>query len=615
MAVFGYSSATSVVPGSSISFYLSTDSPGVTNLTIERIGTTSISSTISTTLSNRSLPTVNPWEGFGWPVSTTFNIPSTWPSGLYRLAYSGQDVLTFVIRPATPAAVSKVLLQVSFLTPTAYNPAGGKSLYDFNSGGAGTRASKVSFDRSGGTPASDGPESILIHWLETEGIAIEYCSSVDLHSISNLLMNYECLIIAGHDEYWTRAMRDQTEQFVANGGNMIILSGNTCYRAVRLEQGNRMVVFYKFAGSDPNQNAYDTTVAWAEPPLNRPQNSFLGTGFTDGAYGGAATAYTLRFPSHWVFNGVSSATTTSAFMTYEADAAAYVEEIEGYPRVTGDENTPLTTTVLASADLRSWNGKPGRATMSIFSRNGTVFNVATTDWISVLGSDSVVATITRNVFSRLKQRIAWDWENIGYSNDCQALTALEGKLFAATAQNRLAQRYPVGADIAWRDISEANYVTAMAALGDTLYCVTTDNQLWWYPASEVGHFWTSIGTGPTGGTKALAATGGMLYAVDSLGALWRAPATRTSPSWTVMTTFTQDATVNAMAAYGDILFASTTDNRLLRTNSDYISESTAWIYIHHCNYSAGLAVVESILFVATTQNLLWKIDLYGLRQP
>ncbi|MFH3663804.1 N,N-dimethylformamidase beta subunit family domain-containing protein, partial [Acinetobacter baumannii] len=87
-------------------------------------------------------------------------------------------------------------------TPTAYNAAGGKSLYDFNSVG-GARANKVSFNRSGGTPASNGPESILIHWLETEGIAIEYCSSVDLHSISNLLTNYECLIIAGHDEYWT----------------------------------------------------------------------------------------------------------------------------------------------------------------------------------------------------------------------------------------------------------------------------------------------------------------------------------------------------------------------------------------------------------------------------
>ncbi|MFH4077664.1 hypothetical protein WAI85_21640, partial [Acinetobacter baumannii] len=81
---------------------------------------------------------------------------------------------------------------------------------------------------------------------------------------------------------------------------------------------------------------------------------------------------------------------------------------------------------------------------------GTVFNAATTDWIYVLGSDAVVTTITRNVFSRLKQRITWDWENIGYANDCCALTALQGKIFMATTQNRLLQRYPIGADVAWR---------------------------------------------------------------------------------------------------------------------------------------------------------------------
>lgn len=614
MAVFGYSSTTSVLAGDSVSFHLSTDSPGLTNLIIERIGITSVSATISATLASLSLPILNPWEGFDWPVAVSFNIPSTWPPGLYRLAYLSDDVLTFVVRSTTPGAISKVLLQVAFLTPTAYNAAGGKSLYGFNSGGEASRASRVSFDRSGGTPVSSGWEAKLIHWLETEEIMIEYCSSVDLHITPNLLANYECLVIAGHDEYWTKSMRDQAEQFVNNGGNMIVLSGNTCYRAVRLEQGNRLVVFYKYAGNDPNLNAEEATVAWAEPPLNRPQNSLLGVGFTDGAYGGSTTAYTIRFPEHWVFNGIT-ATETSSFMSYEADAAAYVDELEGYPRVTGDESTPLTLTILASADLSSWSGKPGRATMSIYSRNGTVFNAATTDWLNVLGSDPVVTSITRNVFSRLKQRVLWDWENIGQANDGLALTALNGKLFMATAQDRLLQRYPIGADVAWRDINHANNVIAIAGIGDTLFCITGDNQLWWYSPAEVDTYWTSIGTGPEGGTKALAAAGGMLYAVDNVGALWRAPARRSAPSWGLMTFFAGDTTVNAMTSYSDILFASTSDNRLLRSNNDFINESSAWEHIHHCENSIGLAVVEWMLFVVTTGNFLWRIDLYGLRKP
>lgn len=384
---------------------------------------------------------MNPWEGFDWPVAVSFNVPSTWPPGLYRLAYLTDDVLTFVVRSAVPGAISKVLLQVSFLTPTAYNSAGGKSFYGFNSGGESSRASKVSFDRPGGTPISSGWEAKLIHWLETEEIAIEYCSSIDLHTMPSLLANYECLVIAGHDEYWTKPMRDQAEQFVANGGNMIVLSGNTCYRAVRLEQAHRLVVFHKYAGNDPNLNADETTVAWAEPPQSRPQNSLLGVGFTEGAYDGPASAYKIRFPSHWAFNGVE-ATVTSSFMNYETDAAAYVEEPEGYPRVTGDDNTPLTLTVLASADLRLWYGKPGQATMSIYSRNGTVFNAATTDWLNVLGTDPVVTEVTRNVFNNLKQRVSWDWENIGYADDCQALTSLNGKIFMATSAEQVIATVP-----------------------------------------------------------------------------------------------------------------------------------------------------------------------------
>jgi hypothetical protein len=630
MTVSGYPSATSVVPGGSINFHLSSDSPGSTDLIVERIGSstrTQVSTTITRALSTLPLPADNPWEGYRWPAAgEAFSVPSTWPTGLYRLKYGAAEVLTFVVRPVTPGIdPNKVLLHVDFLTQTAYNNAGGKSLYGYNSCPnppctEADRASKVSLDRPNSAPPGAAWNN-LISWLEDENIAVEYCSSVDLHAIPNLLVPYKCLVIAGHDEYWTKPMRDQVERFVANGGNMIVLSGNTCYRAVRLEQENRLVVFYKYASQDPNLNADEATVAWAEPPLNRPQNSLLGVGWTEGAFNGPRTAYQIRFPRHWVFDGVSDSV-TSEFMTYETDAAAYVEEppesgYPGYPRVTGEEGTPLAFTVLASADLRSWGGKPGRATMGIYSRNGTVFNAGTTDWINFLRTDPVVPKVTRNVFNRLKQRVTWDWEQIGHANNGCALASLDSKLFLATSGNRLWRRYPIGADVVWRDIGHANQLVAMAGSGDTLFCITKDNQLWWRPPVEVDTGWIPIGTGPQGGTNALAAAGGMLYAVDTSGALWRSPARREAPSWGdgAMQFFAGDSTVNAMTSYSDILFASTTDNRLLRSNADWINESSGWNEIHYCNRSKGLAVVEWMLFVATNDNLLCRIDLYGLGRP
>jgi hypothetical protein len=616
MAVTGYPSSTSVSPGSSIGFHLSSDAPGSTSLTVERVGTTAVSAAVSATLSTRTPPAVNPWEGFGWPVAATLVIPPAWPGGLYVLRAGTQDVLSFVVRQATPGTTSKVLLHIPFLTHAAYNPAGGKSLYGFNSGGEHLRASKVSLHRTWDYgPPGLGPEATLIRWLEAEGISLEYCSSVDLHTNADLLASYECLVLAGHDEYWTKRMRDQAERFVGNGGNMIVLSGNTCYRAVRLETSNRRVVFHKYAGSDATPNGEEATVAWAEPPVNRPQNTLLGVGFTEGAFGGPDTAYTVRYPSHWAFAGLSSPASTSAFMDYETDAAAYVIEPEGYPRVTGEEGTPLCFTVLADADLRAWGGKPGRATMGVYSRNGTVFNAATTDWMQALGSDPVVTQVTRNVFARLKRRVPWDWEHVGHANAGCALASLEGKLYLATGKNRLWRRYPVGADVPWRDIGHANDVVALAGSGDTLYCVTSDNRLWWRLPVEEETDWAAIGSGPPGGTKALAAAGGLLYAVEPGGALWRAPASHSAPSWTEMTFFAGDPSVRAMASYSDILFASTAHNRLLRSDRDWINESSGWHQIHHCNFSVGLAVVEWMLFVATTEDRFWRIDLWGLRKP
>lgn len=619
MNITGYATKTSVQAGGSIGFNLSSDVSGLTSFVVEQVGGVSASTSFSASVSTLMPPAVSAWEGFGWPVTATINVPATWPSGVYRLREGPDDVLTFVVRPATPAASANVLLHIPFLTYAAYNPAGGKSFYGFNSAPNNVeadRASRVSFDRpfEVGLPGL-GPEASLMEWLESEDIEFDCCSSVDLHQIPGLLADYECLVLGGHDEYWTKAMRDHVERFIGNGGNLIVLSGNTCYRAVRLEQSNRRVVFYKYAGNDPNPNSDETTVAWAEPPVNRPQNTLLGVGFTDGAYGGPDTAYTIRFPDHWVFDGISNPTTTSAFMDYETDAAAYVDEPEGYPRVTGEEGTPLSFTVLASADLRSWTGKPGRATMGIYSRNGTVFNAATTDWMQALGTDPVVTQVTRNVFARLQERVPWDWEPVGHANSGRALTSLDGKLYLATQGNQFYQRYPVGADVPWRQIGHANNVVAMAGSGDTLYCVTTDNRLWWARPAEVGAGWNAMGFGPAGGTKALAAASGMLYACGTNGALWRAPASHAAPGWVQMTFFAADSTVKAMTTYSDILFASTTDNRLLRTNNDFINEASAWDAIYHCNNSVGLAVVEWMLFVVTTGNEMWRLDLSGLRQP
>lgn len=611
MAVQGYSGAVSGKPGDKIKLFLNGAAGSVT-LTVQRYAGPE-SATLITPVAPQPVPLTSAWTGYGWTASaaSTFTIPSTFPSAYYRVLDGGTVVAGFVVRAAAPGSTSKVLLSVDMLTNQAYNGEGGKSLYDPN------RASAVSFNRPGGLP--DTRELPIHDWLAAQGRDVECCAAQDLGK-PGFLNAYDCLILAGHAEYWTRQMYEQVEAFVAAGGNLISLSGNTCYRQVRLEANGRKLVFYKYAGADPTTDARDVSVAFAEPPVNRSQAALLGASFTYAAWGAqVAHPYRLRFPGHWAMAGVS-ANQTLPFLGYETDAAPYVEEDEGYPRTTGEEGTPPTLVLLGTADLRDANWhKPGAATMSIYRRNGTVFSAGSTDWVDALTgqpqypTEPSLAAITTNVLNRLSARTPADWENVGHANAGSAMTAVGSRLFLATTANGLWRRHPVAAEVPWREVGHANSVVALASDGDVLYGLTVTDQLWWRPAVEVDINWTPMGIG-IGGAKTLACAGGLLYATNAAGTMHRRPATHAAgPAWKPLGLPARSFV--ALASFADILFGTTADGRLLRTNKDHIAESTDWVDIHHCYFSIGLAAVGASLFVVTTENKLWWLDLHGLRKP
>jgi hypothetical protein len=153
----------------------------------------------------------------------------------------------------------------------------------------------------------------------------------------------------------------------------------------------------------------------------------------------------------------------------------------------------------------------------------------------------------------------------------------------------------------------------MASDGAVLYAVTSDNRLWRRPPDEVDINWTEIGSAPAE-TRALACAGGSLYTIDATGNLLLRPATAGPHAWQSGASLGQTDII-ALASANDILYAATSTNRLLRTNKDFISESTSWVDILHCNFAVGLAIVDGGLFVATTEDRLWLLDLHGLRIP
>jgi hypothetical protein len=172
--------------------------------------------------------------GCGWPVAYTLEIPSNWPSGVYTgqsdtgSSGSTSKLLVFVVREDQPGSRSVILMTVAANTHHAYNSSGGKSLYGFNSSN-GKAARKVSFKRPYGDQG-DGSyyrrEHPFVKWADSQGYIVEYATNVDVHRDADLLGHYSCCVLVGHDEYWSREMRDHLDSFIAAGGNAAILSGN-----------------------------------------------------------------------------------------------------------------------------------------------------------------------------------------------------------------------------------------------------------------------------------------------------------------------------------------------------------------------------------------------------
>ena len=55
-------------------------------------------------------------------------------------------------------------------------------------------------------------DSMMARWLEEQGYEVDYLTQDDLHFNTDALSGYKCVRTCGHDEYWSRPMRDDPKQ-------------------------------------------------------------------------------------------------------------------------------------------------------------------------------------------------------------------------------------------------------------------------------------------------------------------------------------------------------------------------------------------------------------------
>lgn len=263
----GYASSASTSPGESLTLHVSTTSQRF-DVEIFRVGwyggrgARRIAEIRSLPGGRRDPPSPRAADGLlacAWPASCRLGIGPDWVTGVYLARLTAADdrkqsYIPFIVRE-TEARRASLLFQCSVTTWQAYNNWGGKSLYDFNSDG-GRRALRVSFDRPFASgpgaweglgagefltvahaPRPSGWEYPMVRWLERHGYDLAYATNIDVHQDSALLVGRRALLIVGHDEYWSRAMRDRIEAARNRGTHLGIFAANVGYWQVRLEPG------------------------------------------------------------------------------------------------------------------------------------------------------------------------------------------------------------------------------------------------------------------------------------------------------------------------------------------------------------------------------------------
>ena len=173
---------------------------------------------------------------------TSIKVDNSMIPGQYLLKLRSKNrAASFIPLVVTGKTRNNLTFVSSVLTWQSYNQWGGQSLYKGADGNRETKATSVTFDRpydGDGSGQFRYMEQPLATLIEKQGLDINYVTDFDVHSNSQVFANTSTIIVGGHSEYWTEAMRAHFESAVAQGKNLLVFGGNTGYAMTEIKGRN-----------------------------------------------------------------------------------------------------------------------------------------------------------------------------------------------------------------------------------------------------------------------------------------------------------------------------------------------------------------------------------------
>ena len=414
LEVWCYTDQLSYEPGKTVNFHLSTTAK-VISLAIYRDGGE------QTLVHQHEVPgefheTPDDYyeKGCGWPVGHRWQIPDDQPSGFYLVICKVRNEkgevqeheAGFFTRPVIGKPTADILLIAATSTWRAYNDWGGTSNYyghceQYSMGksprlsihkpwakgflytpkGAPRRAYGYTthpgtiprhpafefafargYSRCYASAGWASYERHFAHWAEQQGYRMDYATQTELHYHPELLNQYPCVVMVGHDEYWSREMRLAIDNYTETGGHFARFGGNFIWQ-IRLEDEGQTQVCYKDEAADKDPIVAEgkphlLTSVWEDPTvgwkgaetvgLNGLCGQFAGNGHVAPRHNGG---YTVYRPDSWVFKGTDLCYgdqfgSQAKIFGYEVDGLDYTIQY-GLPEPTYRDGAITGTQILA----------------------------------------------------------------------------------------------------------------------------------------------------------------------------------------------------------------------------------------------------------------------------
>jgi hypothetical protein len=481
-------------------------------------------------------------SGAGWVQSFSETIQSSWKSGIYAAVLIDTKTkatfyVTFVVEATSRAPI---LVMANVNTWEAYNywpsSEGGAFYYDYGSSCP---------DPPGSAPEGDGRQSVsflrpnpeanpnpidqlgpcdinrtehlvagntyITRWLEREGWSYSMITDQDVISNPSLLNPKvsPTLIIPTHSEYWTQSMYNAVNSYLAAGGNVLVLSGNTAYRYVTASNnasppsGNGS----KMTGNQTITKVYPGTEGDGGIPPSTQANTFgLASAETSPSFG--CTPYSVLAPLDPFYNGAGVAAGqsigTSGVMTAVTPCENPNSEGEyaspppsGWGASGWETDKPYNPGFNRTYDILAEGQNPNGAFGAILYYQrysaGQVFDVGSVTFGQSLLADSYsssgegpLSTMTENVLTRFAHPSFTDFTSDGVPDVLAVDTSGNLHLYTGTGHGAFVQNGGPVIDTGWEAFETLFPVGDFAGNGtQDLLAKTPGGELYLY--RENGH--------------------------------------------------------------------------------------------------------------------------------